>query len=252
MNNSAEKAFWLKDDIWYSPASVICHYGSHLDALPPEEKTTKAFRKADELLVSAIALLGIQEDESEKYWMQAVSDDEGTPDVRTGRWLPQIGSGARHWEYQDIEFVSFVPADGEDIPTFLHRTKLSRKKAYDDKTIILCHITRPIHVPSWPAITEALRNIPRKSPIIVIGRTHPERKDYVLIQIHPQFKRIAAYNLDEILKKEDRRGVLRLHRGSKPMNESRPNEEHCPFETSGFECPLIKGQKHPSHPRPEN
>ena len=236
---NAEKAYWLKDPIWYAPPSVIYHYGTHIDGLPAEQKTTKAFKKADELLVAAIALLGIQLDETELYWIQPVSDSEGSPDVRTGRFLPPQGTQAPHFEYKDVELVSFLPQVNEDIGSFLNRTKLSKAKAYDDKTIILCHMQKGAHIPSVPAITEALRGTGAVCPVIILGRTHPERKDYTLFQVHPQYKEIAAYNLDELLKTQPRRSVLNLRRGSKPSNESRPNYEHCPFESMGFECSVI-------------
>ena len=237
---NSEKTYWLKDPIWYAPPSVIYHYGIHLDPLPPEQKTSTAFKKADELLVAAIALLGIQLDETELYWMQPVSDSEGSPDVRTGRFLSPQGAHAPHFEYQDVELVAFVPQAGEDVASFLSRTKLSKAKSYDDKTIILCHMQKGASVPSVPAITEALRSTGAVCPVIVMGRTHSGRKDYTLFQVHPQYKEIAAYNLDEILKTQPRRSVLNLRRGSKPSNESRPNDEHCPFESMGFVCPLLK------------
>lgn len=237
---NAEKAYWLKDPIWYAPLSVMYHYGVHLDSLPAEQKTTRAFKKADELMVGAIALLGIQLDESELYWIQPVSDSEGTPDVRTGRWLAPVGTHAPFWEYQDVELVSFIPQPDEDIASFLSRTKLSPDKAYDAKTVVLCHMQKGAFIPSLPAITEALRGTIAVCPVIVMGRTHPERKDYTLFQVHPQFKVIANYNVEEVLKTQPRRGVLNLRRGSKPLNISRPNDEHCPFESMGFECPLLK------------
>jgi hypothetical protein len=236
------KAYWLKDPIWYAPQSVMHHYAAHLDILPAEQKNTKAFRKADELLVASIALLGIQLDESVLYWMQLVSDDEESPDVRTGRFLDPVGENAPHFSYQDVEMVSFIPEPGEDIASFLSRTKLSKDKAYDAKTVVLCHINKATHVPSLSKITEALKGTGAICPVIILGRTHPERKDYTLFQVHPQFKNIAEYNLDEVLKNQPRRSVLNLKRGTKPLNISRPNDEHCPFESIGFECPLI--QKH--------
>jgi hypothetical protein len=240
MDNKADsKAYWLKDPIWYAPHSVIYHYGQHLDPLPPENKFTKEFKKADELLVAAHALLGIQIAEGD-HWMQPVADSEGSPDVRTGHFLPPDGQHAPHWEYQDVEVVSFLPQPNEDLGKFLSRTKLSKAKAYDEKTIILFHIQTGTQINSWEEIATALQNTSAVCPVIGLGRTHPERKDYVLFQLHPQLKVIANYNLNEILKAQSPRSVLNLRRGSKPSNTKRPNEEHCPFESMGFACPLLK------------
>ncbi len=239
MNNERDKAYWLKDPIWYAPHSVIYHYAQHLDSMPADQKTTKAFKKADELLVAAYALLGIQIAEGD-HWMQPVADLEGSPDVRTGHFLPPEGEHAPHWEYQDVEVVSFLPAPNEDIGKFLSRTKLSKAKSYDAKTIILLHIQTGTQINSWEEIASALQNTGAVCPVVGLGRTHPERKDYVLFQLHPQLKVIANYNLNEILKAQSPRSVLNLRRGSKPSNAKRPNEEHCPFEAMGFVCPLLK------------
>lgn len=237
--DNESKVYWLENPIWYAPHSVIYHYAQHLDTLPPEQKSTKAFKKADELLVVAHALLGIQITEGD-HWMQAVADLEESPDVRTGHWLPSDGQHAPYWEYQDVEVVMFFPEPHENIGKFLSRTKLSKTKAYDEKTIILLHIQAGTKVDSWGDIAIALQNTGAVCPVVGLERIHPERKDYVLFQLHPRLKVMANYNLNDILKVQPPRSVLNLHRGSKPSSIKRPNEEHCPFESMGFVCPLLK------------
>lgn len=239
-SQNSEKVYGLKDPVWYAPYNVVYHYGKHLDSLSADQKTTKAFKKADELMVAAIALVGIQLDAGgEPFWMQPVSDSEGSPDVRTGHWLPPVGTHAPFFEMQDVEVVGFMPKPGEDLASFLSRTKLSKDKAYDARTTILCHMQTGAHIPSLPAITADLQSTGAVCPVIVLGRTHPEHKDYTLFQVHPRFKNIADYNVIDALNAENRSGVLNLRLGSKPSNESRPEEKHCPFESLGFECPLI-------------
>jgi len=232
--------YGINDPIWYPPFHVIYHYGKHLDPLPENQKYSKAFRKAEELLKGAVALLGIQLEAGELYWIQPVPDSEGSPDVRTGRYLPQGAGIVPNFEMQDVEVVSFLPEPSEDIASFLGRTKLSKEKAYDAQTTILCHIEKGIQVPSLLAITEALRGTGAACSVIVMGRTHPTRKDYVLLQVHPRFKEIVNYNVEEACAQRPRRSVLNLRRGSKPSNEYRPQEKHCPFESMGFDCPVIK------------
>lgn len=238
----SSKAYWLRDSIWYAPHSVIYHYAAHLDPLPVEQKKSKAFKKADELLIAAHALLGIQINDGD-HWMQAVPDSEESPDIRTARPLPSDGIHAPHWEYHDVEVVSFMPAPGEDIGTFLTRTKLSKAKAYDDKTIVLLHIQTGTQIKSWEEVAATLKATGAVCPVIALGRTDAVRKDYALFQLHPRLAALANYNLDDILKTQSRRSVLNLKRGSKPSNESRPNEEHCPFESLGFKCPLLKAKE---------
>jgi hypothetical protein len=236
----SEKVYGLKDPIWFPPLNVIRHYKAHLDPMSADQKISKEFRKADEVFVAAIALLGIQLEGAEPYWMQAVPDSEHSPDVRSGRWVPApISTRAPNFEMQDVEVVGFFPESGEDIPIFLTRTKLSKQKAYDPRTTILCHIQKNISIPSLQTITKTLQGNNAVCPVIVLGRTHPTRKDYILFQVHPQFKVIAKYNIEEILKNHPDTRVLNLQRGSKPKNESHPEEKHCPFESLGFACPLI-------------
>ncbi|MDE1946071.1 MAG: hypothetical protein KGH93_02645 [Patescibacteria group bacterium] len=240
MAQEKRETYWLEDTIWHTPLNVIYHYSVHLDILPVEQKKTKSFRKADEMLKAAIALLGIHIDDSKQYWLQPVPDSEKTPDVRTGTPAPLVEGQPPLFETQDVEVVDFIPEPGEDIATFLGRTKLSPGKAYDAKTTILCHIQTEIYTPSLQGITGTLRENSAVCSVLVLGRTHPTRKDYALFQVHPQFKIIAEYNVKEALEKNPQTGTLHMRRGSKPNNKSRPEEKHCPFESLGFECPLIK------------
>jgi hypothetical protein len=241
-NNDSEKVYGLKDPIWFAPINVIYHYGAHLDPLPTNQKKSKAFRKADEILVSAIMLLGIQIAESEEYWMQAVSDAEQSPDVRTGKWIPVANNRAPDFQMQDIEVVSFVPEKNETLGTFLKRTKLSGQRSYDAKTTILCHMLTGAPTPT-KEIVEELGETGAVCPVLVLGRTHPTEKKYALLQVFPQYKIIAAYDVIQTLNKRTHTGVLNLRRGSKRNIEHRPEEKQCPFHSVGFECPIIETTK---------
>lgn len=237
--SSKIETYWLEDTFWYAPLDVIYHYGVDLDSLPNNQKSSKHFKKADEMLVTAIALLGIQLDDSRKYWLQLVPDSEGSPDVRTGCPAPLVKGEPPLFETQDIEVVGFMPEPSENIATFLCRTKLSPEKAYDAKTLVLCHMQTGANIPSLPAITEALQVTGAICPVMILGRTHPERRDYSLFQIYPQFKTIADYNVLDVLKTQTHTGALNLNRGTQPRNISQSRGKHCPFESLGFECTQI-------------
>ncbi|MBP9827940.1 hypothetical protein KBC55_02180 [Patescibacteria group bacterium] len=235
---SREKVYCLEDPRWFAPINVISHYSSHLDSLPREQKKTKAFRKAYELFLGAIMLLGIQEVENDVYWIQPVSDEEQSPDVRTGRQVPVNNGHAPDFERQDIEVVAFIPKPGENLSEFLQRTKLSGNKSYDSKTTILCHIQTGSPVPKI-TITDELRKTKAVCPVLVLGRTHPTDHQYLLLQVSPNYKIIAQYDAKALLLKQAHQGSLNLRRGSKPDNEHRPNDKHYPFESMGFTCSLI-------------
>jgi hypothetical protein len=238
INNT--QTYWLKDPLWFSPTSVIFHYLNHIENIDLKHKNSKKFRKAEELFTVAKAVIGIQTNELKQYWIQPVSDLEGSPDVRTGCFISKDGDNAPDFTFQDVEVVVFLPKENEDIVSFLGRTKLSANKAYDNKTIILCHILKSIHISSMPQISEDLKNINAVCPVVILGRIDIKKSDYILFQVHPQFKIISKYNLEENILLGGRRGVLNLQRGSKLVNNEYPNEKHCPFESLGFECPIIK------------
>jgi hypothetical protein len=234
------KQYFLKDPVFYAPLNVLWHYNQHIENLPLHEQKEKRFRKANEFNLAAIALVGIQLDEGNQYWMQLVSDEEQSPDARSGRFLPSEDERAPHFTTQDIEVVSYMPKPGEDIASFLLRTKLDVKgKSYDEFTTILCHIPGNIHIPSLQQIARELSNSGAKCPVVILGRTHVTQDDYTLFQVYPGYKNIADYNLQKTLLKQGHAGVMNLHRGSKPENERRDEEKHCPFESLGYDCPLI-------------
>lgn len=241
-NNNSEKVYGHVDPVWFAPLNVIFHYGAHLERLPIEQKKSKAFRKADEMLASAIMLLGIQVAEMEEYWMQTVSDTEQSPDVRTGKWVSVTNNRAPDFQMQDVEVVSFVPEKDETLGMFLKRTKLSGQRAYDAKTTILCHMLTGAPTPTR-AIARELRDTGAVCPVMVLGRTHPTEKKYALLQVFPQYKIIAAYDVVELLRKQTHAGVLNLKRGSRPSNEYRPEEKQCPFHSVGFDCPVIEAAR---------
>lgn len=239
MKQQALQISTLKDPVWYAPLNVLWHYHEHMEGLSAEERKTKRFRKAEEFNNAAKMLVGIQLDEGNQYWMQLVPDSEESPDARSGRFLPSVDGRAPHFTMQDIEVVTYAPVPGEDIASFLLRTKLAKKKAYDELTAILCHIPTATHIPSVQQITRDLQSSGARCPVVVLGRTHATRDDYTLFQVYPGYKEIANYNLQETLLKQGHTGVLNMKRGSKPGNERRDGEEHCPFESLGYDCPLI-------------
>jgi|GEM_PF-1569590 len=237
--NDTTKTYWLADTIWYAPSNVIVHFGAHLSPLPPEQKKTKEFRKAEEMLASAFSLIGMQHATKERFWIQPVPDTERSPDVRTGHAGKRIEGQPRLFETQDVEIVGFMPNQYEDIAAFLRRTKLCPDKAYDAKTTILCHLQTGASVPSLPAITDALRGGNAVCPVFILGRTSKDKNDFILFQVHPQFAVIAEYNVEQELLKQKHSGALNLRRGTSDDEHKRPCEQHCPFESLGFECPLL-------------
>jgi hypothetical protein len=226
----------MKDPRWYSPLNVIAHYHSDF-------ATTKPTKKAEEMWAVAVMITGMQEIENNRYWMQPVSDTEGTPDVRTilRHERPADDDRARDHTYQDVEVVTYTTASyGVSLPDFLLQTKLSPKKAYDVLTTVLVYIKDAAKCPPNVEWTTALKNVKLPIPAILLGRSHPTDPIYTLSQLHPIPRPLIEFHLGETLLKRGYTGVLDLHRGTKNITESREGEDHCPFESLGVECHFEK------------
>lgn len=93
----------------------------------------------------------------------------------------------RRLVYQDVEVVTLESHSKEDVDDFLKRTKLSSKKAYQDDTIILCHIDKNTATKKWSEISAALAGTAKKYDIYPLARSDPKEAKYQLARIHPKF-----------------------------------------------------------------
>lgn len=222
----------MTDKRWYSAFNVIIHFHNDFK----KDDTSKFYRKAKELYVSATALVGFQEVENKQYWIQAVSDAEGSPDTRTITCHNTDDDTAPNYTMKDVEVVTYEHSTGESLIDFLLRTKFSKGKSYDNKTTILLYVKEASSFPSAQQWFQSLNGLPHLSPVIILGRYHKTEPIYTLIQVYPQYKEILEYNLPELLSKQEYRGVLNLSRGTKKKEVYYEGEEHCPFESLGFQC----------------
>ena len=223
----------MQDKRWYSALNVVAHY--YADFEPG--LAVKLPKKADEMWATAVMLVGIQEIEKRQYWMQPVSDTEGSPDVRTITSIERDDDRARDYVSQDVEVVTYTrDSSGESLSDFLLRTKLSPEDAYDELTTILVWAKGAVHSPSASEWRTALKDVKQKTPVVLLGRAHPNEPMYSLIQVHPVPKQILQFNLPDTLKAQRYTGVLNLNQGGKNRTERREGEDHCPFESLGVEC----------------
>src|SRR5665213_3151077 len=211
----------MKDPRWFSALNVIAHFHEDFGTSPNPPK------KAEEMWATAIMLTGIQEVEGRQYWMQPVSDAEGSPDVRTIMRTERNDGKAPHYIYQDVEVVTYTAASSaESLPQFLLRTKLSPLKAYDELTQILIWAKVAVQSPpkaEWDAVLKDVKNL---APVMLIGLVHETEPTYSLMQVHPNRHKIIDFNVLEVLKKQKYTGVINLVRGSKDVTTSRPGEDH--------------------------
>ncbi len=225
----------MTDNLWFPPLNVIHHF-RELERQGKLVPGSKIYRKAAEGYIVAISLMGVMKILGREFWMQLVSDDEGSPDVRTGCYDKKIRDN--DFSVQDVEVVTFDEHASEDnLIDFLMNTKLARKKSYDDQTTILCHVHRPTWVPPYAELQASLANkhLTTKAPVIVIGRSDPTKEIYKMAQIYPAVDLVTSFDLIEECHKHPKRHILRLRRSGKPTIEvvSNPKEKHYPFEKLG-------------------
>lgn len=224
------------DEFWYSPVNVIYHFTRLDSELPEQDKQSKVFRKAEEAFATAIMLMGIRKIQNIEYWLQIVKDSEGSPDIRS-ICFPSGENKLNMFKFQDVEVAIMEQhSKQESVVDFLKRTKLSRGKAYSDKTTILCKIELTTKLQPYKTILEELKEVKSKSPVILLGKVSPDKPVYRICQVHPCIDLLTTFNIKEEGFNKSHRGVLSLRRGSakKLEFEMRPNEKHYPFESLGF------------------
>jgi len=229
---------FLEDKIWFSPLNVIYHFRELENKLSDKEKSSKGFRKAEEMYSVALMLVGIIKSQNREYWLQMVDDKSSSPDVRTGTYQQKEGVKMPDFTIQDVEVVDFDENSPEkSLTDFLKRTKLSStKKSYDSLTTILCRVKSSIHLPNFVQMNQELKSVTFSGPVMILGRISidEEKPVYKIAQIHPTVDLILEFNLlDELLNKKYI-GVLDLKRAMTFSTEYRAEEKHLPFEKISF------------------
>src|SRR3989338_1192136 len=178
---------FLEDRIWFSPLNVIHHFRELENKLSDKEKSSKGFRKAEEMYSVALMLVGIIKSQNREYWLQMVDDKSSSPDVKTGTYQQKEGAKMPDFTIQDVEVVDFDKNFQEkSLTDFLKRTKLSdTKKSYDSLTTILCRVKSSIHLPSFNQMNQELKPTTFSGPVMILGRTSvdEEKPVYKIAQI---------------------------------------------------------------------
>lgn len=214
--------------------NVISHFKRIEKGLSTQERTSKKFRKAREAFVVAVMLVGMRSILDREFWLQLVGDEFESPDVRTGTFTLPTKTQADDFSIQDVEVVEYNNYSKETLLDFLKKTKLSDKKSYDSLTTILCYICRNMHLPPLRDLHNNLYKEGINCPVMILGKTSPEKETYKIAQINPSVDLIAEFDLIRELKDKKYKGVLPLVRGVVPKADYRPDEKHSPFEKIGL------------------
>lgn len=223
------------DSFWFSPINVLHHFAELDIVSSPEYKKSKIFRKAYEANIVAIMLVGIIMLQKQEYWMQLTKDEEGTPDIRSFRYVKK--SGVINWqEIQEVEVVQYEIHSNESLTDFLKSKKLPPHKSYPETTTILCLADKVTVLPSWEQQYKALKNVKAKNPVIILAKTDPAKTIYTICQIHPDLDLHTEFDITKEAYNKKYLGVLKVHLDPKgqPIVSYDLNEKHYPFETLGI------------------
>lgn len=224
----------MVDKLWYPALNVVAHFQNDF----PSGNVPK---KIMEMMAVAVTLAGIQEVEKKPYWMQGVSDKEGSPDVRTMFCEPEDGVKAPWCYQQDVEVVSYTKHSASlSLPQFVASTKLANTSSYDADTIVLVNVEAGAPLRSAQEWVSTLGATGKKNQVLVLGLVNPNTSLYRLAFVYPEAEAAIDFNPFELLLKQGYTTVRNWSRGVKarvPINK--PGEKHCPFEKFGIECKLV-------------
>jgi hypothetical protein len=220
---------------WYSTVNVLSHF--HSDIGYPLPDNSKIIRKAEELYIASIVSKGMEELTKQKSWIQPVSDEEQSPDVRAIVQIESAGNKANNYAQIDLEIVNYEHSPNENLIQFLLRTKFSGTKSYDEKTTIVLRVKEKTLLPPEKEWASSLKNSRCKSPVIILGRTNPIKPEYTITQVYPEYKELININLLDVVKNTtDNVGTINFKRGTKKLETLSRDELHCPFENLGIKC----------------
>lgn len=196
---------------WFSPHFIIkaMHMLTKLYGANVENKGE--FKLAREMLDSAIALLGVYElHHDNKYFLQANLQSD-SPDVVASKSTEMIDAPVV-LEKTNLEIVTMEEHSGtDDIVEFLKKTKLSPKKSYDGKTLIVCVINKKVQI-NIQKIADELKKIKPKSTIYILGKLREEKDKWTIFSPYPDLVPPVIYRLADTMKKYHMYDSVTMHR----------------------------------------
>ncbi|MBI3494734.1 hypothetical protein HY004_02005 [Candidatus Saccharibacteria bacterium] len=158
----------------------------------------------NEAYATAVACFGFNAQLSNEFRLQLVDPTERSPDIRVLYQLPtpknyRYETNGAYW---DIEVVTLDENSPEKyVDDFLLRTKLSSKKSYDRKTIILCFINKKIEGGKiWGEVQKTLSECSHKNDVFLLGSPKPPPDfKYIFARVHPNLDSVNEIDLKEAI-----------------------------------------------------
>lgn len=186
---------------WYSPHIIVDYFELLRSQYGGAVQNDFLFKKAREMFSAAIALFGAYELAPEnKYYLQ-INNQGTSPDVMTAKRM-KLPDGTVLLEMIQIEVVEMEEhAKTDDVVDFLLNTKLSPKKGYSNKMMIVCFINRVVPI-RHKKIHERLKHVSPKSTIYICGRPlNAPMGTFVIFSPYPMLTKPVTYNINETAKK---------------------------------------------------
>lgn len=190
-----------QQDPWYSPNTVVDYFELLRRQYGKAVETDVVFKKAREMFSAAVALFGAYELSSEnQYYLQA-NRQSSSPDIMAGT-RTKMSDGSILLAMQQIEIVEMEShANTDDVVQFLQNTKLSPRKGYSDKMMIICFINRIVPI-RRKEIYEHLKLIQPKSTIYICGKPiDAPLGTFMMFSPYPALTKPLTYNINETAKK---------------------------------------------------
>lgn len=183
----------IKKYPWFSPTYVLHAHADIVRLFGQEIIDTKTeFQRVEEMRKTAVMVLALHKRTGVRLLMQA--SRETFPDVLTLELIESLDKPV-HGSYQTVEVVDFGKNGEQDVAQFLLDIKLkSKKKAYDEKTMILCYINKSFHA-NFAEIHKKLKNETFKPKIVYLLGRIEDSQDYMLTQIYPE---VAHVRIDAL------------------------------------------------------
>lgn len=196
---------------WYSPHLIIRSINKLTKIYGNNIEDKGEFKLAREMFDAAVALLGAYElDSSNKYFMQA-NAQSSSPDVMSAKQAEQLNEPIL-LELNQIEIVTMNEySDTDDVVEFLKRTKLSSKKSYSEKTLIVLVINKKIQI-NRREIADSLEKINPKPTIYILGKLAGDNDKWTIFSPWPLLTKFVIYSLSDTMKKYQLPECVSLHR----------------------------------------
>lgn len=187
-------------DPWYSPDEIVTYFELLRKQYGDRVQKDYVFKNAREMFSAAVALFGAFEiDPVNEYYMQ-LNKQSTSPDIMAAT-RSRMDDGSMLLAMNQLEIVDMEEHAGtDDVVDFLLKTKLSSRKGYSDKTMIVCFINRIVPI-KHREIHERLKKIAPRSTIYICGKPiNAPMGTFVIISLYPDLTKPVTYNINETAK----------------------------------------------------